>query len=88
MSHPALEPASYANKVLASLRALESAIAAGQPPSPNPALRAALAQMEALTAAIPDGVDANLRHYLLKRSYQKARLLLEGGDPEAGPCPR
>ena len=28
----------------------------------------------------------HLGHYLRKRSYQKAWILLEGGDPEAGAC--
>lgn len=28
----------------------------------------------------------HLGHYLAKRSYQKAWILLEGGDPEKGVC--
>ena len=28
----------------------------------------------------------HLAHYLTKRSYQKAWILLEGGDPEKGTC--
>ncbi|MFO7725023.1 MAG: hypothetical protein R6V45_05685 [Oceanipulchritudo sp.] len=28
----------------------------------------------------------HLRHYLGKRSYEKAWILLEGGDPEKGIC--
>ncbi|NDV62989.1 hypothetical protein G0Q06_11045 [Puniceicoccales bacterium CK1056] len=28
----------------------------------------------------------HLSHYLAKRSYQKAWILLEGGDPEKGIC--
>ena len=28
----------------------------------------------------------HLAHYLAKRSYQKAWILLEGGDPEKGVC--
>ncbi|MEX0325073.1 MAG: hypothetical protein AB3N33_03180 [Puniceicoccaceae bacterium] len=28
----------------------------------------------------------HLAHYLAKRSYQKAWVLLEGGDPEKGVC--
>ena len=55
---------------------------------PNPALRPALARLDELTASMPPLTSASLRHYLNKRSYQKARILLEGGDPEAGVCPR
>lgn len=31
-------------------------------------------------------VSGHLAHYLAKRSYQKAWILLEGGDPEKGAC--
>ena len=31
-------------------------------------------------------VKGHLSHYLSKRSYQKAWILLEGGDPEKGVC--
>lgn len=31
-------------------------------------------------------VSGHLSHYLAKRSYQKAWILLEGGDPEKGVC--
>ncbi len=31
-------------------------------------------------------VGGHLGHYLRKRSYQKAWVLLAGGDPEAGTC--
>ena len=30
--------------------------------------------------------EGHLRHYLGKRSYEKAWILLEGGDPEKGIC--
>jgi hypothetical protein len=31
-------------------------------------------------------VTGHLAHYLKKRSYQKAWILLQGGDPEKGVC--
>ncbi|MGC9451555.1 MAG: hypothetical protein ACP5I4_08920 [Oceanipulchritudo sp.] len=33
-----------------------------------------------------ESVRGHLGHYLGKRSYQKAWILLEGGDPEKGTC--
>jgi len=78
----------FQSSVLTVLRELELAVAAVKPPAPNPGLRMALARLEDLTATLPADVPPDLRHYLLKRSYQKARVWLEGGDPEAGACPR
>ncbi len=77
----------FETSVLKTLHALEAAIAAGRPPSPNPTLRTVLSQLDQLTTELPPTIRADLRHYLQKRSYQKARILLEGGDPEAGACP-
>ena len=78
----------FEDSVLDALRVLEAAIAAARPPTPNPALLPALARLDELTSSMPTPTSASLRHYLNKRSYQKARILLEGGDPEAGACPR
>lgn len=61
-----------------ALRDLESAVAAGRPPAPNPALRPALARVEALTQQMPADVHPQLRHYLQRGSLQKARYWLEG----------
>lgn len=47
-----------------------------------------LGELDALCRALPADAPADLRHYLQRRSYEKARLFLEGHDPEAGPCPR
>lgn len=47
-----------------------------------------LRELDRLTATLPKSTDPNLLHYLHKRSYEKARLFLEGADPEAGACPR
>ena len=77
----------FESSILDGLHALEAAITAGRPPAPNLALRSALARLDELTAAMPPTTKADLRHYLQKRSYQKARILLEGGDPEASSLP-
>ena len=85
---PPLALSAFEDSVLKALHALEAAIAAGRPPSPNPALRIVLAQLDQLTTELPPTTRTGLGHYLQKRSYQKAKILLEGGDPEAGACPR
>ena len=47
-------------------------------------LARAIRRLDELKAA----VGGHLSHYLGKRSYQKAWILLEGGDPEKGGCGR
>jgi hypothetical protein len=47
-----------------------------------------LSQLDLLSRQLPKDTSPDLLHYLHKRSYEKARLLLSGFDPEAGPCPR
>lgn len=49
---------------------------------------AVLHDLDHLGRSLPPDAPADLRHYLQRRSYEKARLFLEGLDPEAGPCPR
>ena len=45
-----------------------------------------LAELTRLTRSLPPGADPDLLHYLNRRSYEKARLFLEGIDPETGAC--
>lgn len=68
--------------VLVALRRLDAAAASRANVLPL------LQELDALARALPAGAPADLRHYLQRRSYEKARLFLEGLDPEAGPCPR
>ena len=46
------------------------------------------ARLDALAAQLPPGGNHDLRHYLQRKSYEKARLWLEGVDPEKGTCRR
>jgi len=39
-------------------------------------------RLEALARKLPRGSNPDLLHYLNRKSYEKARLLLEGRDPE------
>lgn len=45
---------------------------------PKPSLLASFAKLEALSRELPPSGDAALRHYLDRKSYEKARLHLEG----------
>jgi hypothetical protein len=47
-------------------------------------IRESLSRLDALQA----DVAGHLAHYLAKRSYEKAWIWLEGGQPESGICGR
>lgn len=68
----------FEDSVLEALRSLERAVASTAAPAPNPALRPALARIGALTSQAPADLDPQLRHFLQRGSYEKARLWLEG----------
>jgi hypothetical protein len=50
--------------------------------NPKPSLLPLFAQIEQLTRQLPAETDPGLLHYLHKRSYEKARLWLEGHGAE------
>jgi len=54
---------------------------------PKPNLVAIFARLDELTTAMPANTPRDLLHYLHKKSFQKARLYLQGQDPEQGECP-
>lgn len=47
-----------------------------------------LQSLDSLTRKLPRDADPDLLHYLHKRSYEKARIHLEGAQPDPGTCPR
>ena len=59
-------------------------------PSANPKLNLLklFARIDELAKQLPCDTDPKLLHYLRKKSYQKARLFLQGRDAEntAGSC--
>lgn len=57
--------------------------------NPKPNLLPIFARLDELTLQLPPQTDPQLLHYLRKKSYEKARLFLEGRDAEnaAGNCP-
>lgn len=56
--------------------------------NPKPNLLPLFARLDELTAKLPKQTAPELLHYLHKKSYEKARLFLEGRDAEnaAGNC--
>jgi hypothetical protein len=68
-------------KILAALSELEAAVASGQK-GERPPLVPMFEKIDGLTRVLPPGTDPALLHYLHKKSYQKARLFLQGRDSE------
>ncbi|MBN9692828.1 MAG: hypothetical protein J0M24_21495 [Verrucomicrobia bacterium] len=60
-------------RLLEQLRELEADVAR----QPRPDLRPRLVELDRLTRALPTEADPELRHFLQRRSYEKARLFLE-----------
>ena len=54
---------------------------------PKPDLMAIFNRLDELTTQMPKDAPPDLLHYLHKKSYQKARLFLQGQNPEQGACP-
>jgi hypothetical protein len=61
---------------------LEDSIADLQKNGTKPDFQGLFSRLDQLTAELPSGTDPQLLHYLHKKSYQKARLFLEGRDAE------
>lgn len=67
---------------LATLQQLEATVRAGTAASSKPDLLPLFDRLDDLANRLPPETDPNLRHYLQRKSYEKARLLLEGRDAE------
>ena len=74
--------------ILQTLIELENAVKAMATTNPKPNLSPLLNRIDALTDQLPKETDATLLHYLHRKSYEKARLWLEGRETEnqAGSC--
>jgi len=68
--------------LLNALVELEKAGNAVRTAKPKPNLPALFARIDELAKQLPHGAAPALRHYLQKKSYQKARLFLQGRDAE------
>ena len=68
--------------LLQALLELESAVASMATAQPKPDLLPLFSRIDDLTRQLPAQADPTLLHYLHKKSYEKARLFLEGREAE------
>ena len=69
-------------QILGTLLELETAAASMRTANPKPDLQALFGRLDQLTRQLPPGTAPDLLHYLHRKSYQKARLFLQGRDAE------
>ena len=74
--------------ILQTLTELENAVKAMATTNPKPNLSPLFNRIDGLTDRLPKDSDPTLLHYLHRKSYEKARLWLEGRETEnqAGSC--
>jgi len=68
--------------ILQTLIELENTVKTLGTAQPKPNLSPLLARLDELTDQLPSDADATLTHYLQRKSYEKARLWLEGRESE------
>jgi len=69
-------------QLLVALKDLDSAVKTMATANPKPSLLPLFARIDELTHQLPREADPTLLHYLHKKSYEKARLFLQGRDAE------
>jgi len=70
------------HKILDTLLELERTVAAMPQANPKPSLLPLFTRLDELMRALPPTSDPMLLHYLHKKSYEKARLFLQGREAE------
>lgn len=68
--------------ILQALLDLEAAVKSMSTPGPKPNLQQLFTRLDELTTQLPKDTEPDLLHYLHKRSYEKARLFLQGREAE------
>ena len=76
--------------ILDALNELDAAVKAMPTASPKPNLLPIFERLDALTLNLPREASPDLRHYLQRKSYEKARLWLlgRGAENTRGACGR
>ncbi len=74
------------SQLLAALQELDAAVKTPAAAQPSPSLLPLFSRIDALAAELPPGGDPELRHFLQRKSYEKARLRLQGFAAERGTC--
>ena len=67
---------------LESLIELDMTVKTMRAANPKPNLQALFQRLDKLAGQLPEGTDPKLLHYLQGKSYEKARLFLQGRDTE------
>lgn len=70
------------NAILKALIELDSAVKSMPSANPKPNLLPLFTRIDELTRELPRTASPDLLHYLHKKSYEKARLWLQGRDAE------
>ena len=68
--------------ILQALVELDAAVKSMAAANPKPDLRTLFARIDELTGQLSRDANPNLLHYLHKKSYEKARLFLQGREAE------
>jgi hypothetical protein len=68
--------------ILQALVELDSAVKSMSVTKSKPNLLPIFERIDGLARQLPRGTDPQLLHYLQKKSYEKARLFLQGRDAE------
>jgi hypothetical protein len=69
-------------QILQELVDLDAAVKTMRTANPKPDLRSMFQRIDDLSRKLPRETDPSLLHYLSKKSYEKARLFLQGKDAE------
>ena len=73
---------SLEKNILKTLVELDLAVKSMATARPKPDLLPLFARLDQLTGELPRQTDPTLLHYLHKKSYEKARLFLQGRESE------
>lgn len=68
--------------ILQTLNELDAAAKSMPNAQPKPNLLPLFDRLDTLARQLPRGAPSDLKHYLDRKSYEKARLLLQGRDAE------
>ncbi len=81
-------PVPVEEQLLSALAELDAAVKAMPSANLKPDMLPLFARIDELAGQLSPGTDPALLHYLAKKSYEKARLYLQGRDVEnqAGNC--
>ena len=73
---------SLEQNILRALVELDLAVKSMATARPKPDLLPLFARLDEMTAQLPRQTDPTLLHYMYKKSYEKARLFLQGRESE------